>query len=115
MGRIRRGDIIIADLEPREGSEQRGVRPVLVIQNDLGNLYGPATIIAPITSKQFIKDYPINVSLSKGKFGLKRNSTVLLNQIRAIDKSRLLKRVGKLNDSVMKEVDIAIKISLGLE
>ena len=112
--KIRRGDIVLANLEPVSGSEQGGIRPVLIIQNDVSNEYSPITIIAPITSKLYQKDFPTNVFISKNESELPRDSTVLLNQIRAIDKLRVIKIISSLDDESMKEVDFAIKISLGL-
>ena len=111
---IKRGDIVLAGLEPVKGSEQGGVRPVLVIQNDDGNKFSPTTIIAPITSKEFSKEFPTNVTISKQESRLNNDSTVLLNQIRTIDKSRLIKRISCLNNYLMKKVDSAIKICLDL-
>lgn len=111
---IYRGDVVIADLEPVKGSEQGGKRPVLIIQNDVLNKHSPVTIIAPFTSRVYEKEYPTNVFLSSKESGLKKDSTILLNQIRAIDKSRIRKRIKKLDYSIMREVDLAIKISLGI-
>ena len=112
---IKRGDILIANLEPIKGHEQAGIRPVLVIQNDLQNQYSPVIIIAAITSKIFDKEYPTNVLISKNESGLNKDSTILLNQIRTIDKKRVVKKVGSLNNFIMKKVDLAIRISLGLD
>ena len=114
MERIRRGDIIIANLEPIAGSEQGGIRPVLVIQNDIINIHSPTTIIAPITSRIYTKEYPTNVQFLSADSGLKKESTILLNQIRTIDKSRLIKKKGVLDDYTRTKVDKAIKISLAL-
>ena len=111
---IRRGDIIIVRLEPVQGSEQGGTRPCLIIQNDEGNKYNPLTIVAPITSKIFTKNYPTNVFLSKNDSKLDKDSTVMLNQIRTIDKSRIIKQISNLNYLIMNRVDLAIKVSLGL-
>ena len=112
---IKRGDIVLVGLEPVKGSEQGGVRPVLVIQNDDGNKFSPTTIIAPITSKEFSKEFPTNVVISKQDSRLNNDSTVLLNQIRTIDKSRVIKKISSLDFYTMNKVDSAIKISLGLE
>jgi len=112
---IKRGDIVLAGLEPVKGSEQGGVRPVLVIQNDEGNRFSPTTIIAPITSKEFSKEFPTNVAISKQESRLNNDSTILLNQIRTIDKSRVIKKISSLDFYTMNKVDLAIKISLGLE
>jgi len=114
MERIRRGEIVTANLEPVVGSEQGGIRPVLVIQNDLGNQYSTTTIIAPITSSAMKKEFPINVFISKEDSGLKKDSTILLNQIRSIDKLRLIRKKSSLNYYIMGKVDKAIKVSLGL-
>lgn len=113
--KIKRGDIFLANLEPIKGSEQGGVRPVLIIQNNTSNKYSPVTIIAAITSKVFDKEFPTNVFLSKDESRLDKDSTILLNQIRTIDKSRIIKKISTLNSFIMKKVDIAIKISLDLE
>jgi mRNA interferase MazF len=112
--RIIRGDIFLADLKPVKGSEQGGVRPVLVIQNNISNKYSPVTIMAAITSKIFKKEFPTNVFLPKKDSKLDKDSTVLLNQIRTIDNSRLIKKISSLDEFLMKKVDLAIKISLGL-
>ncbi|MBS3086849.1 type II toxin-antitoxin system PemK/MazF family toxin [Candidatus Pacearchaeota archaeon] len=112
MGRIRKGDLVIADLEPVIGSEQGGIRPALVIQNDIINIHSPTTIIAPITSKIYTKEYPTNVVFSSSK--LKKESTILLNQIRTIDKSRIKKKMSTLPSEIMNKVDMAIKVSLAL-
>jgi len=111
---INKGDIFITNLEPSFGSEQGKIRPALIIQNNLSNKYSPITIIAPITAKIFTKEFPTNVFLGKNKSKLSRDSTILLNQIRAIDKSRLGKRVSNLDLEIMREVDSAIKVSLDL-
>lgn len=109
-----RGDIVVANLEPVDGSEQGGIRPVLVIQNDVLTKHSPTTIIAPITSKIYTKEYPTNVLIKKEDSKLKEDSTILLNQIRTIDKKRIAKKIGSLNNFIMNKVDKAIKISLGL-
>ena len=115
MGRIRRGDIIIADFEQVKGSEQGGIRPAIVLQNNTSNEYSPTTIIAPITSKIQNKTYVTNVFLPKKESKLKVDSTILLNQMRVIDKRRIKKRISKLDSHLMFKVDLAIKISLGLD
>ena len=112
---IKRGDIILVDLEPVKGSEQGGIRPCLIIQNDKGNKYSPLTIIAPLTSKDFTKEFPTNVFVSREESGLDKDSTILLNQIKTIDKSRIMKKISSLNSFLMNKVDLAIKISLGLD
>ena len=112
---LKRGDIVLANLEPIVGSEQGGVRPVLVIQNDNSNKFSPTTITAPITSKIYTKEFPQNVEIEPKESKLKVKSTILLNQIRTIDKSRIKKRISNLNPYLMFQVDLAVKVSLGLE
>ncbi|HLC67476.1 MAG TPA: type II toxin-antitoxin system PemK/MazF family toxin [archaeon] len=112
---VSRGDVILVNLEPVVGSEQGKTRPVLVIQNDTGNKLSPTTIIAPITSKVFSKNFLTNVEIDSSNSSLKQKSTILLNQIRTIDKSRIIKNYGRISSEKMKEVDDAIMISLGLE
>lgn len=112
---IKRGDVVLVDLEPIIGSKQGKTRPALVIQNDIGNEYSPTTIVAPLTSKIFSKQFPTNVEIDSTNSLLKEKSTVLLNQIRTIDKSRIIKNYGKISNMKMKEVDEAIMNSLGLE
>ena len=102
------------DLNPVKGSEQAGRRPVVVIQNDVGNKVAPTVIVAPLTTKSFMKHYPINVPIPRDVAGLKENSTVLLSQIRTVDKIRLDRKIGHLPPSYLKQVDQAIRISLGL-
>ncbi len=111
---IKRGDIVLVNLEPVKGSEQGGIRPCLIIQNDKGNQYSPLTIIAPLTSKKFTKEYPTNVFLLKNESGLDKDSTILLNQIKTIDKSRMMRKISSLSSFLMSQVDMAIKISLDL-
>lgn len=111
---IKRGDILLANLEPIKGSEQGGIRPVLIIQNNISNKHSPVTIIAAITSKLFDKEYPTNVFVSRADSRLDKDSTILLNQIRTIDKSRITRKIGALATEIMGKVDLAIKISLGL-
>jgi len=112
---IKRGEIVLVNLEPVKGSEQGGVRPVLIIQNDISNERSPTTIISPITSKIYEKEYPTNVFISKKESKLDKDSTILLNQIRTIDKKRILKKISSLNNFTMRKVDFAIKASLQLE
>ena len=111
---IKRGDILLADSEPVRGSEQGGIRPVLVIQNNIYNKYSPVIIIAAITSKTFTKEYPTNIFISKQESKLDKDSTILLNQIRTIDKNRVIKKISNLNFFIMQKVEMAIKISLGI-
>ena len=112
---IKRGDIVLVNLEPATGSEQGGIRPCLIIQNNLGNKYSPTTIIAPITSKKFSREFPTNVSLLKESSNLNKDSTILFNQIATIDKKRIIKKLGFLDEEIMRKVDLAIKISLSLD
>ena len=111
---IRRGDVFYVTLDPTKGSEQAGTRPVLVIQNDVGNECAPTVIIAPLTTTRFSKHYPTNIQVPQGIAGLREDSTVLLSQIRTIDKSRLERKLGHLPPAVLSQVNEAIKISLGL-
>ncbi len=114
MAEVKRGDIWLVNLDPTVGHEIRKSRPAVIIQNDLGNKYSPITIIAPITSQGIEKVYPIEVIVDKKSSGLEKTSKVLLNQIRAIDKRRLIKRLGKVDYETMVKIDASIKISLGL-
>ncbi len=111
---VRRGDVFFADLSPVVGSEQGGVRPVLVIQNDIGNKYSPTVIIAAITSQIDKAKLPTHVELRAAEHGLERDSVVLLEQVRTIDKRRLRERVAHVDGEVMARVDEALMISLGL-
>jgi mRNA interferase MazF len=112
---IKRGEIFLANLEPKKGSEQGGIRPVLIIQNDISNKHSPVTIIAAITSKIFDKEYSTNIFISKEDSGLDKDSTIMLNQIRALDNSRLIKKIGLLDNFTMNKVDMALKVSLSLD
>lgn len=112
--RIRRGDVIVANFEPVVGSEQGGIRPALVIQNDLGNFNSPTVIVTAITSKRFTKNFPTNVFISKKDSRLPKDSTIMLNQIRTIDKKRIIKKLGFLDRELIKKIDLAVKISLDL-
>lgn len=111
---IRKGDIYYADLTPVIGSEQGGVRPVLIIQNDIGNRFSPTVIAAAITSRQGKRILPTHIRLEDDLQGLHNNSMVLLEQIRTIDRTRLREYIGRLNVSTMHEIDHAIAISFGL-
>jgi mRNA interferase MazF len=111
---IRRGDIYFADLSPVVGSEQGGTRPVLVLQNDIGNQYSPTTIVAAITSQISKAKLPTHVEVTSKSSGLEKDSVILLEQIRTIDKSRLKEKITFLNDESMDRVAQAIEISLGL-
>ena len=111
---IKRGEIYLVNLNPVRGSEQAGHRPVVVLQNNVGNEFSPTTIVAPLTTKSFDKEYPTNVFVSKSVGNLKSDSTILLSQIRTIDKTRLEKKIGHLPDSLLQRVNAAIKVSLAL-
>lgn len=111
---MKRGDVYYADLSPVIGSEQGGTRPVLILQNNIGNKYSPTVIVAAITSKIGKSMVPTHVSIGKDTV-LTGDSAALLEQIRTIDKQRLIDKVTHLDDDLMREVDIALKISLGLE
>ena len=111
---IRRGDIFYADLSPVVGSEQGGLRPVLIVQNDVGNKYSPTVIAAAITSKQSKAKLPTHIDVLADKVGLSKDSVILLEQIRTIDKQRLKEKMGHLDDAVMNEVNTAISVSFGL-
>jgi mRNA interferase MazF len=111
---IKRGDILLINFEPVKGSEQGRVRPALVVQNNVLNKFSPLTIVIPITSKIYSKEYPTNVLITKDDSGLKFDSTIISNQIRAIDKRRIIKKIGCLNNLYMNKVNLAIKVSLDL-
>ncbi len=111
---IKRGDIYYADLSPVVGSEQGGMRPVLIVQNDTGNKYSPTVIAAAITSQTGKAKLPTHIELEAKSYGLTKDSVVLLEQIRTIDKTRLKERMGKLDDKLMNRVDNAIAVSFGL-
>jgi mRNA interferase MazF len=110
---IKRGELYYADLSPVVGSEQGGVRPVLIVQNDVGNKYSPTIIAAAITSKINKAKLPTHIELPSSSYGLQRDSVILLEQIRTLDKRRLKERIGELNEVTMSKVDKAILISLG--
>lgn len=110
---IKRGEIYFADLSPVIGSEQGGVRPVLVVQNDVGNKYSPTIIAAAITSQLEKAKLPTHIQLPAEKFGLPKDSVVLLEQIRTLDKKRLKEKIGELPISMMTKVNEALLISLG--
>lgn len=111
---IRRGDIYYADLSPVVGSEQGGLRPVLIIQNDIGNKYSPTVIAAAITSRMSKARLPTHIDIYAEKVGLAKDSVILLEQIRTLDKRRLKEKMGHLDDTVMDHVNTAIAISFGL-
>ena len=112
---VRRGDIYYADLSPVVGSEQGGVRPVLIIQNNTGNRYSPTVIAAAITSQTGKAKLPTHIELSAERSGLSRDSVVLLEQIRTLDKRRLREKMGRADDAVMEKIDTAIAVSFGLQ
>lgn len=111
---IKRGDIYYADLSPVVGSEQGGVRPVLIVQNDIGNKYSPTVIAAAITSQINKAKLPTHIELSSQEYGLMKDSVILLEQIRTIDKLRLREKIGHLDDALMEQVNEALSISFGL-
>lgn len=112
---IKRGDIFYADLSPVVGSEQGGLRPVLIIQNDVGNRYSPTVIAAAITSRMSKNRLPTHIDIHADKVGLAKDSVVLLEQIRTLDKRRLKERMGHLDDQTMQIVNSAIAVSFGIE
>lgn len=111
---VKRGYIFFADLSPVVGSEQGGMRPVLVIQNDVGNKYSPTVIVAAITSHIEKAKLPTHVEVSAQEYGLEKDSVILLEQIRTIDKQRLQEKLAELDERAMNKVNHALKISLGL-
>ncbi len=113
MSEVRRGDLWLINFDPTIGHEIQKARPGVIIQNDIGNKYSSLTIVAPVTSQHTEKVYPIEVFLDQQQ-GLPKNSKVLLNQIRAVDKQRLIKKLGRLSHERISDVNQALKISLGL-
>ena len=111
---VKRGDIFYADLSPVVGSEQGGIRPVLVVQNDVGNKYSPTVIAAAITSRINKAKLPTHIEIEAADYGLQKDSVVLLEQIRTIDKKRLREKIGRLDEIQMIKVNDAIAISFGL-
>ena len=111
---IKRGDIFYADLSPVVGSEQGGVRPVLIVQNDVGNKYSPTVIAAAITSRLEKNNLPTHIKVNAADCGLSKNSVVLLEQVRTIDKRRLREKMGALDINDMNKVNSAISVSFGL-
>lgn len=111
---VKRGDIYYADLSPVVGSEQGGMRPVLIIQNDVGNRYSPTVIAAAITSRMGKTRLPTHIDIYADRAGLSKDSVVLLEQIRTLDKRRLKEKMGHLDDKMMTEVNNAISVSFGL-
>ncbi|MFD2830709.1 type II toxin-antitoxin system PemK/MazF family toxin [Corticicoccus populi] len=112
---MKRGEVYLADLSPVVGSEQGGKRPVVIIQNNVGNYHSPTVIVAAITGRINKAKIPTHVEISKDTYNLDKDSVILLEQIRTVDKKRLMEKLTYLNDSKMKEVDRALKLSLGIE
>ncbi|HAL63017.1 MAG: type II toxin-antitoxin system PemK/MazF family toxin [Firmicutes bacterium] len=112
---VKRGDIYYADLSPVIGSEQGGIRPVLIIQNDVGNKYSPTVIAAAITSQINKAKMPTHIELPASEYGLYKDSVVLLEQIRTIDKRRLREKVAHLDKELMEDVNSALAVSFGIE
>lgn len=111
---IKRGDIYYADLSPVVGSEQGGVRPVLIVQNDVGNRFSPTVIAAAITSQQSKAKLPTHIAIGRTSSGLAKDSVVLLEQVRTIDKKRLIGKMGTVDNSEMQKINEAISVSFGL-
>ena len=111
---MRRGDIYYADLRPVVGSEQGGIRPVLIVQNDVGNRHSPTIICPAITSKMNKAKLPTHIELSAGKYDMVKDSVILLEQLRTIDKQRLKDKVCHLDDDIMQKVNMGLMISLEL-
>ena len=111
---VKRGEIYYADLSPVVGSEQGGIRPVLIVQNDIGNKHSPTVIAAAITSKKEKAQLPTHISVSASSCGLAKDSVVLLEQVRTLDKHRLKERMGELDSGSMAQVNNALQVSLGL-
>ncbi len=114
MMSVKRGEIYYADLSPVVGSEQGGIRPVLIVQNDIGNKHSPTVIAAAITSKTEKSALPTHISVQASSCGLAKDSVVLLEQVRTLDKRRLKERMGELDDTSMAQVNTALSTSLGL-
>lgn len=110
---IKRGEVYYADLNPVVGSEQGGVRPVVVLQNDVGNKYSPTVIAAATTSRLYKAKLPTHIEIAKENSPLPKNSVVLLEQIRTIDKSRIMEKIGELPADVMRKIEDALLLSLG--
>ena len=111
---VRRGDIFYANLSPVVGSEQGGLRPVLIVQNDVGNKYSPTVIAAAITSRQQKANIPTHIAIGADSTGLSKDSVVLLEQVRTIDKRRLKEKMGSVDEAAMSRVNEAISISFGI-
>ena len=111
---IKRGDMFYADLSPVIGSEQGGIRPVLIIQNDIGNKYSPTVIAAAITSQTSKTRLPTHININSSEYGLMKDSVILTEQIRTLDKSRLKEKIGQIDPSTMNQVNSALGVSFGL-
>jgi len=111
---VKRGDIFYADLSPVVGSEQGGIRPVLVVQNDIGNKFSPTVIIAAITSQINKAKLPTHIEILADDYGLSKDSVILLEQIRTVDKKRLRERIGRLDEELLEKVNEALTVSVGL-
>ena len=111
---VKRGDIFYADLSPVVGSEQGGIRPVLVVQNDVGNRYSPTVIVSAITSQINKAKLPTHIEIAASDYGLQKDSVILLEQVRTIDKKRLKEKIGQLDDELMVMVNDALKVSFGI-
>ena len=112
---VKRGDIFYADLSPVVGSEQGGIRPVIIIQNDIGNKYSPTVIVATITSQINKAKLPTHVEISSEEYGLNKDSVVLLEQIRTLDKKRLKEKIGHMTDNDMDKVQASLLVSMALK
>jgi len=111
---VKRGQIYYADLSPVVGSEQGGVRPVLIVQNDIGNKYSPTVIVAAVTSQINKAKMPTHIELCATDYGLQKDSVILMEQVRTIDKKRLREKIGALDDTSMRRVNSALAVSFGL-
>jgi mRNA interferase MazF len=111
---VKRGEIYYADLSPAVGSEQGGIRPVLIVQNDIGNKYSPTVIVAAITTQINKAKLPTHIEVKAPEYGLVKDSVILLEQIRTLDKKRLQQRLGQIDDQMMEQINQALLISLGL-
>ena len=112
---MKRGEVYLADLSPVEGSEQGGKRPVVIIQNNVGNYHSPTVIVAAVTGRINKAKIPTHVEISKETYNLDKDSVILLEQIRTVDKKRLMEKLTYLKDDKMAEVDTALKVSLALD
>jgi mRNA interferase MazF len=112
---VQRGEVYFADLSPVVGSEQGGIRPVLILQNDIGNRFSPTVIVAAITAQIQKAKLPTHVEINAKKYGFDRNSVILLEQIRTLDKQRLTDKITKLDHDMMNKINQALEISLGLK